>query len=204
MSLQSIPIRSLSIALVLAFSLAGCLGGDDPTPGNGIGGNDEPGDTSGESSDTTNGDTTDENGTDAAPEETCTDTIQHLTSWSHDGPALPDPAGLDPEDPNPEALLGESSSADFQVPEGTTSLIITATAGDYISAGWEISLVDPAGSEQYTFSGAAGPNLEGVTGEAMEDTGSVGSPTPGGWTLVASISGYVEGLNIEVEANVCQ
>lgn len=139
---------------------------------------------------------------DENPEEECTVSLESLTSWSHDGPAVPAPDQADPAG-DPLLLLAQVSNETFNVPEGAQDLIVTASAGDHLTLGWEVLLIDPNGSPAYTFSGEPGPGVEGVTGEAIQESDTITSPLTGTWTLQASVTGYVEGLQVQVDANVC-
>lgn len=218
MSLPKPLTWTLLTVSLFVFLLAGCLSGeDDPeTPadtgnnGDGQQTGDGIGTEDGDGSDGTGDEATNETGQEGDPqdepaeeEEQCTISTENLTSWSHDGPAIPAPDQADPAG-DPLLLLAQLSNESFDVPDGTAALIVTASAGDHVTLGWEITLIDPSGSTAYSFSGEPGPGVEGVTGEAIQETGSVTSPSPGPWTLQASVTGYVEGLQIQVDADVCK
>lgn len=194
--------RLLTLAFLLAFLMAGCLGGDDPDPS---AGNADP---DGDADD--DGDGTGDDGGDADPdgdgdgsgdgdgeEATCEPMTDNAASFTHDGLASPDPAGWDPSS-DPTLIFAQNGTETFTIDNTTQMLYVTATAGLQVTLGWEVLLIDPAGTQQYTFPGGPGI-VDNVTGST-----DIADPLPGEWTITATITGYVEGLVFNVDAETCQ
>ncbi len=214
MVLNKYITKLLPVAILFAFALAGCLDGEAPEPdddeGDGQDGNglpdendDEDGNgTAGGGGSGENGGNGDgggdggDNGDDKKEGDECVVSRKAVTSWSHDGPAVPDPTGFDPEG-DPLMLIAAQGNETFNVEEGTEMLVIEASAGLHVTLGWNLAVLDPTGAEAYSFVAEPGAAENVTDGALMTD------PSPGEWTLATSVTGYVEGLEIGIDADVC-
>lgn len=207
----------LLVGLLLAVSLlAGCLGGGDdvdPEAGDGSGedgdafdgadgsGDEDPdGGTGAEDTNSTEEGMGGSDDTDD-PIAECVPTTTNLSTLAFSGLAMPDPAGADPEgDADPAALLSETVDGTFTVDEGTTELIATATHGAYVTLGWSIVLTDPEGTNHALFD--SGPDAD-PTAESDLGSKTIPAPVAGTWEAAIVVAGYIEDLQVAVDAEVC-